>query len=186
MTPLDPRKDIRHAWREPIYGAMENWRRFWYFRIGWTAILAAAVALVKGLRQGDLIVAAHAFPLYWLFATLLVGVYAFVQRIVELYDDRIFVRQGRGGDTFKYSEIESVLVKSEAPHPSILLCLASGKRQELFLAPEFAADAIVSFLSGRNVKCTGGIVAKPNQPNQSPDPTLASGTSPAGQEPRHR
>jgi hypothetical protein len=29
-------------------------------------------------------------------------------------------------------------------------------------------------------------IVKPEQANHSPDPTLASGTSPAGQEPRHR
>jgi hypothetical protein len=145
---------VQHAWREPVYGAIQDWLRNWYRRIALALIYAAGFTILKGLRQNDVSGAfMHTFPIASGIALLLVGMYAIIQRRIDLYDDRLVVVQGRGGDRYPYSDIQRVVIITKQPRPSLIICLNSGKRTELFLGPELSATTIVAFLSEHGITC---------------------------------
>ena len=92
---------VQHAWREPIYGAMHDSLRHWRRRIVVVTAWAAAIATVSVIaRQFRIDAGWKVFVSAWGILALLAVFYTFIQRRIDLYDDRLVVVQGRGGNLY--------------------------------------------------------------------------------------
>ena len=145
---------VRHAWREPLYGALRNWLDFWYLRILWAILLAAIFAFIRGLsRSWDIDGAVQAFFPACGVAILIIGMYALIQRRIDMYDDCLVIVHGRGGSRYRYSDISSIVVETSGKHPSLIICLKSGKKSEVFFGADLSLPTVTGVLIERGVKC---------------------------------
>jgi hypothetical protein len=89
----------------------------------------------------------------WGVSILVIGMYALIQRRIELYDDCLVVVQGRGGNRHRYADISSIMVERNGGHSSLIICLRSGRRSEVFLSADVPLLTICRFLLEHGVEC---------------------------------